>query len=161
MKIILGVCIGCLLACQGPGNTVPATDDNISVSAASLKVVADTTTLGGEWYLQPVLPSDTASGKIPTLWLNPAKTHFSGNTGCNAMNGTFWYSGKDSSLSFSDQFVTTKMRCPGYNEGAFVKSLMNTNHFRLQKGLLILMTDNTELSRWGRRPAAISKTGKA
>jgi heat shock protein HslJ len=160
MKIILGACICCLLACHGPANTVPATDDNISVSAASMKV-ADTTTLAGEWYLQPVLSSDTASGKIPTLWFNVDKTHFAGNTGCNAMSGTFWYSNKDSSLSFSDKFVTGKMRCPGYNEGAFVKSLMNTNHYRLVKGTLILMTDNTELSRWRRMPATIPKTGKA
>lgn len=158
--MILGACICYILACQGPGNSTPSTDDNFSVSAGSVKVV-DTTTLAGEWYLQPVLASDTAAGKIPTLLLNPSKTHFSGNTGCNVMDGTFWYSNKDSSMAFSDGFVTTKMRCTGYNEGAFVKSLTNTNRYRLHKGVLILMSDKTELSRWSRKPATIPKTGKA
>lgn len=158
--MLLGACICCTLACHGAANTTPSTDDNFSVSAASVRVT-DTTTLAGEWYLLPVLPSDTAAGKIPTLVLNPSKTHFSGNTGCNVMNGTFWYSNKDSSLAFSDGFVATKMRCTGYNEGAFVKSLTNTNHYRLQKGVLILMSDKTELSRWSRKPATIPKTGKA
>lgn len=158
--MLLGACICFItMACHGAGNTTPATDDNFSLSAASVRV-NDTTTLAGQWYLQPVLPSDTAAGKIPTLVLNPSKTHFSGNTGCNVMDGTFWYSNKDSSMAFSDGFVTTKMRCTGYNEGAFVKSLTNTNRYRLHKGVLILMSDKTELSRWSRKPARISKTGK-
>lgn len=157
--MILLAFVSYIMACHGP-DTTPSTDDNFSVSASSVNV-ADTTTLAGEWYLQPVLPSDTASGKIPMLLLDPSKTHFSGSTGCNVMEGTFWYSNKDSSLAFSDGFVTTKMRCTGYNEGAFVKSLTNTDHYRLQKGTLILMSDKTELSRWRRKPAKIPKTGKA
>ena len=161
MKIIISACICFLLACNGPAsNTSSMTGDTAATAMAVVKT-ADTTSLGGGWFLQPVLASDTASGEIPTLRFDLAKTHFSGNTGCNNMNGTFWYSDKDSSISFNDKFAATKMSCPGYNEQAFVKSLMHVNHYRLEKGMLILLSDNTELSRWIRKPAAVPKAGKA
>ena len=122
----------------------------------------DTTTLGGKWYLQPVLPSDTATGKIPTLELNLDKSRFSGNTGCNTMHGEFWFSKTDSSVSFSDKMNITKMACPGYNEPAFIKSLRSAGRFRLRNGVLTLLSDdNTELSHWVRKPGAGPKALKA
>jgi heat shock protein HslJ len=162
MKIILAACLLLFIAAcnDGTASNAPSRAGDTNGAMASDKT-PDTTTLGGGWYLQAVLASDTASGTLPTLWFNMAKTHFSGNTGCNEMNGIFWYSDKDSSLSFSDKFVNAKMSCPGYNEKAFITSLMHANHYRLEKGMLILLTDNTELSRWTRKPAVASKTGKA
>jgi len=122
----------------------------------------DTTTLGGAWYLQPVLASDTAAGKLPALYLELAKSHFSGNTGCNNMSGTFWYSGNDSSLVFSDKIVTTRMACTGFNEAAFLKSMLHTTRYRLQKGTLTLLGDEkTPLSRWSRKAPVAPKTNKA
>ncbi len=160
MKLILGGCLLFLLACNGPASHTPVNTAGAPVVMASVGA-PDTTTLAGEWYLQPVLASDTAAGRVPMLMFNMAKTHFSGNTGCNPMSGTFWYSDKDSSLSFSDKFVTTKMSCVGYNEGAFVKSLMNVNHYRLHNGMMILLTDNTELSRWTRKVHPVQGPAKA
>lgn len=160
MKIILSGCLFFLLACDGPASNAPANTTSAPMVIASFSA-PDTTSLAGDWYLQPVLASDTATGKIPTLRFNMAKTHFSGNTGCNAMSGTFWYSDKDSSLSFSDKFAATKMSCPGYNEQAFIKSLMNVNHYRLKNGMLILLTDNTELSRWSRKIHPMQGPGRA
>lgn len=160
MKILLTAGLCFLFACNGTAYNPPTNSTDTTVAVAAVKT-PDTTTLAGEWYLLPVLASDTAAGKIPMLRFDLAKTHFSGNTGCNAMNGIFWYSNKDSSLSFSDKFVTTKMSCPGYNEPAFIKSLMNANHYRLEKGMLILLTDRTELSKWIRKPASLPKTEKA
>jgi heat shock protein HslJ len=122
----------------------------------------DTTTLGGVWWLQPVLPSDTAAGKTPYLELDLAKSHFVGNTGCNSMRGEFWFSAQDSSLSFTDKIVQTRMACPGYNEAAFMKSLKSAGHYRLRNGMLILLSDNhTELSHWVRKPVAGPKALKA
>ncbi|HZE84780.1 MAG TPA: META domain-containing protein, partial [Puia sp.] len=135
-------------------------DTSKTVAVATVRE-PDTTKLAGIWYLQPVLASDTAAGKTPFLRFDVAKTRVSGNTGCNSLNGAFWYSDKDSSLTFNEKFVTTRMACPGYNEQAFLKSLMNANHYRLHKGTLILMTDQTELSRWARKPAVAPKSGKA
>src|SRR5262249_47587181 len=60
----------------------------------------DTTTIAGNWVLQPVLASDTATGSIPKLTFNLTSKKFSGNTGCNEMSGSFFIN-KDS-LSFNE-----------------------------------------------------------
>jgi heat shock protein HslJ len=140
------------LACQSQGNSNSGreADSNTSASAAIITPDApDTTTLGGRWYLQPVLPSDTATGKIPWLDLNLALSSFSGNTGCNSMHGKFYFSKADNSLAFSDKIAISKMACPGFNELAFLKSLRNTARFKLRRDTLIFTgDDHSELSRW-------------
>jgi heat shock protein HslJ len=144
-----------LLACQSPNsNSAARKGDTLLPAATKNNAPPDTTTLGGSWYLQPVLPADTASGKTPTLQLDLAKSRFSGNTGCNSMKGQFWFGLTDSSLSFSDKIVQTRMACTGYNEAAFLKSLKNVTHYRLSNGELTLLSDaRTELSHWMRKPA--------
>jgi hypothetical protein len=53
------------------------------------------------------------------------------------------------------------MACPGYNESSFLKSLQHANHYRLRDGILTLLAeDNSELSKWGRKPSASVKSGK-
>src|SRR6185437_10452088 len=130
-----------LFACQSPGDR-PAPIRDTLVRAVAMAVPRDTTTLGGIWYLQPVLASDTAAGKRPFLVFDLGKTRFSGNTGCNSMHGTFWFSKEDSSLSFADKISLTKMACPGYNEQAFLKSLHSAGRYRLQNGVLTLLSDD-------------------
>ncbi len=162
MKILISVCLYLLLACQeqASNHPVPAADTT-AIAAPPFSKTPDTTTLGGAWYLQPVLASDAATGKTPSLRLELSKKHFSGNTGCNNMSGKFWYSDKDSSLSFSEKITTTRMACPGYNETSFLKSLQHANHYKLRNGILILLAeDNSELSKWGRKPAAAVKSDK-
>ena len=161
MKCIAAACLILFTACQTQIGPEKHPKDTV-LAAASTPHEPDSTTLGGSWYLQAVLPSDTATGKIPTLILDLGKSKFSGNTGCNSMRGQFWFSAKDSSLSFSDKIISTKMACPGYNEPAFMKSLKNVSHYRLNKGMLTLLSDdNTELSHWMRKPSTPSKTLKA
>ena len=65
------------------------------------------------------------------------------------MSGTFDYT--DSTLSFSERIITTKMNCVGYNERAFIDNLLRTTHYRLQNGMLILLFNQTELSHWTRK----------
>src|SRR3954468_22762342 len=67
------------------------------------------TTLAGTWMLQPTLPSDTLTGKVPTLTFNLTTQKFTGNTGCNQMSGHFFISGD--SLTFDENMITTKMSC--------------------------------------------------
>jgi heat shock protein HslJ len=161
MKLLCITAIFFMIACQAP-DSVPAKKTDTTKVLAAIPAKPDSTTLGGGWYLQPVLPSDTATGKTAQLQLDLAKSRFTGNTGCNPMHGEFWYSKNDSSLSFSDKIITTKMACPGYNEGAFIKSLQHATHFRLRDGVLSLMADdNSELSRWVRKPSAPAKALKA
>jgi heat shock protein HslJ len=164
MKHTAVVSVLALAACQtptsGPAHSLAARDTVVSV--ARIAAPPDTTTLGGTWFLQPVLPSDTATGKVPTLVLNLDKSRFMGNTGCNTMHGEFWFSKTDSSLSFSEKISTTKMACPGYNEPAFIKSLRSAGRYRLRNGVLTLLSDdNTELSHWVRKPGAGPKALKA
>jgi heat shock protein HslJ len=159
---IAAACLLLLAACQSPtGKPNTVTRDTIATTA-SVMTSPDTTTLGGIWYLQPVLPSDTAAGKTPMLDLNLTKSRFGGNTGCNSMNGVFWFSKTDSSLSFSEKIVTSKMACQGYNERAFIKSLLSAGRYRLRNGELTLLSDdNTELSHWVRKPGIAPKALKA
>ncbi|MGI8950220.1 MAG: META domain-containing protein [Chitinophagaceae bacterium] len=105
----------------------------------------------GSWQLQPVLASDTAAGRIPTLNFNLSDRRFSGNTGCNSMSGHFVLKGD--SLAFSEQIITTKMACPGYNEKAFIENLTRTNHYKIENGVLELLTDKSVLSKWIRKGA--------
>jgi heat shock protein HslJ len=151
-----------LAACQSPtGKQNTSTSDTV-FATVSMRTSLDTTTLGGVWYLQPVLPSDTAAGKTPSIDLNLEKTRFQGNTGCNTMQGKFWFSKTDNSLSFSDNIATSKMACPGYNESAFIKSLQHAGRYRLRDGVLtILSDDNTALSHWVRKPGNAPKALKA
>jgi hypothetical protein len=107
--------------------------------------------LEGKWYLQAVLISDTAAGMVPEIIFDVRRGHFSGNTGCNAMRGNF--RATDTSIAFDERVVTTKRMCVGYNEGAFLKNLVRCNSYKIQNGLLVLMVDGTEISRWGRKPA--------
>src|ERR1700743_272067 len=108
MKFIAAICLSLLVACQTPvSNPVKHSPDSV-VTASVAPAAPDTTTLGGPWFLQAVLASDTATGKIPNLQLDIAKSRFTGNTGCNSMRGEFWFSGNDSSLSFSDKIISTK-----------------------------------------------------
>jgi heat shock protein HslJ len=163
MKLIVTGCLFLLLACQEPSDRHLNQDTLVSATASpGIPEPPDSTTLAGMWFLMPVLPSDTATGRIPTLRLELAKTHFSGNTGCNTMSGGFYFSDRDSSLSFSDKIITTRMACQGYNEQAFLKSLRQTGHYRLRNGVLTLLSDDhAELSRWIRKPAVPPKSLKA
>lgn len=124
--------------------------------AYSYTAPADTA-LNGEWFLQPVLASDTAAGKFPSIKFNVAKGTFTGHTGCNRMNGTFKRT--DTSLTINEHIAVTKMVCPGFNETAFLKTLLNTNRYKRDNDVLVLMFDQTELSRWTRKPyrAPVSK----
>jgi len=144
-----------VLSCNDASdNNLPTPDSTQNAKidtplAQAPEPVQDTTKLDGMWFLQPVLVSDTATGKIPRLLLNLATKQFTGNTGCNNMSGTFDYT--DSSLQFNQRIITTKMACTGYNEKAFLDNLLRTNSYRLQDGMLILMFNQTELSRWTRK----------
>jgi heat shock protein HslJ len=119
------------------------------MSCAPAVVKADTS-LNGQWYLQPVLASDTAAGKYPTITFNTTKGTFTGNTGCNRMSGSFQLT--DTSLVIGERVMLTKMLCTGYNEGAFMKTLLSTNRYKKEDSVLVLMFNQTELSRWTRKP---------
>jgi heat shock protein HslJ len=114
--------------------------------------------LAGKWYLEPVLASDTAAGRVPVIVFDVAHGHFSGNTGCNSMRGGF--KATDSSIVFDERVITTKMMCVGYNEDAFLKNLIRCDAYKIQNGKLILMVEGGEISRWTRKLSRPKKTGR-
>jgi len=115
--------------------------------------VKDDTTIAGNWVLQPVLASDTATGSIPKLNFNLTSKKFSGNTGCNEMSGSFFI--RKDSLSFNEHMIATRKMCEGYNEKAFIDNLTKTNHYKIVDGVLQLMNDQTILSKWTRKSETI------
>jgi heat shock protein HslJ len=144
----------CLISIITYHNNLPVATNNIdAIIAYSDSIPAGresvkNETLGGEWHLQPVLASDTASGKIPLLNFDLKTNRVKGNTGCNSFSGTFIASAQ--SLHFNNDIVSTKMACPGYNEKAFVDNLLKTNRYQIKQGVLQLMYNTTVLSKWTR-----------
>ena len=108
------------------------------------------TSLNGQWYLLPALPSDTAAGQFPALNFSLKNKTFNGHTGCNTMRGSFTLS--DSSIHFNDNVKMTRKSCTGYNEAAFLKNLFMTNRYTLRDSVLTLWFNQTELSHWTRKP---------
>lgn len=108
------------------------------------------TSLNGLWYLQPALPSDTATGTFPSLRINLKTKKFSGNTGCNTMSGSFTIT--DSSFQFNHNVRVSKKLCTGFNEAAFLKSLFMVNRYSIEDSVMTLWFDQTQLSRWTRKP---------
>jgi len=132
-----------------PGPPQPVANNVNRIVIACTKPVADSGRLEGKWFLLPVLSSDTATGRIPTLVFDTKRLRFTGNTGCNSMNGRFSWSGNN--LHIDSNIVTTKMACTGYNEKAFIKNLLRANGYKFEDGVLVLLAEGgTELSRWVR-----------
>ncbi len=148
-----------ILTCHN-GNNIPLVNSDSTIvktdTVPSGNDASKNETLQGEWYLQPVLPSDTAAGKIPTLKFDLKTNRVSGNTGCNSFGGSFMIKG--SALSFSPNMISTRMACPGYNEKAFLDNLIKTNRYEIKEGVLQLMYNTTILSNWRRQiDTSISK----
>jgi heat shock protein HslJ len=53
------------------------------------------------------------------------------------------------------------MSCVGYNEEAFLKNLVRINGYKIQDGMLVLMVDGTEVSRWTRKKVIPAKILRA
>lgn len=144
-----------LWACSGNSQNISKDSSKLQNESGQALSASDSTqdksdtSLQGLWVLQPVLASDTAAGKLPSLNFNLAASSFSGSTGCNSMNGSFTISGD--SLIFNQQVVTTRMACPGYNEKAFLDNLFLTNNFKIEDGVLMLKNNQTVLSKWTRK----------
>ena len=130
--------------CSQPASAASAS----STQAIPQRTVPDSTSVEGEWYLQPALPSDTATGRIPRLHFSLTDKRFSGHTGCNSMSGVFTIQADQ--LMFGKNMLTTKMACPGYNENDFIANLLRVNRYKIKDGMLWLLIDETPVSKWRR-----------
>jgi len=152
---ISAVLIILVTSCNNTSHKESGNIDTVSSITDTAVVQSKNITLEGAWQLEPVLPSDTAAGKIPTIVFDLTTKKFQGNTGCNNVSGNFYTSGD--SISFNEQILMTKMACPGYNEQGFIESLTRTNRYKIEKGSLQLMQDQTVLSKWIRKDSVVQK----
>src|ERR1700743_973907 len=59
MKFIYAVAVCFLTACQDSGDSPAKQADTTAPKTLATHIAPDSTSLGGSWYLQPVLASDT------------------------------------------------------------------------------------------------------
>jgi heat shock protein HslJ len=130
----------CSSLCHDPRNQVVQTRKKL-----------DSVTLAGNWYLRPVLPSDTAAGKLPVLRFELGTRKFSGSTGCNEMNGSFNLVADQ--LSFDKNINFSKSDCEGYNEKEFLANLLRVDHYKIKDSTILqLLIGQTPVSEWSRKP---------
>ncbi len=153
MKYFLFSCL--FITAATCNNSLPAAKNNVDTnivrndSVPSNAEAQQNETISGEWQLQPVLASDTATGRIPKLNFDLKENRINGNTGCNSFGGNFIL--KDAALSFNPNMISTKMACLGYNEKIFLDNLLKTNRYEIKQGILQLMYNTTILSYWVRQ----------
>lgn len=149
MGLLVAVSSLCVMACHSSSRQ-HANNDTLKSNTDSVITIAPVdTSIEGHWYLQPQLPSDTSAGRIPQITFTVTENKFFGNTGCNSMTGMFVKKGD--SLRFDERMVSTRMLCTGYNEKAFIDNLLRTNRFEIKNGVLLLLENQTVLSKWVRK----------
>jgi heat shock protein HslJ len=113
------------------------------------KALSDSSQLSGDWWLLPVLPSDTVTGHLPKINFDLSKQRFSGFTGCNQISGSFRIAGDV--ISFDKNLTMTRMACEGYNEKDFIANLLRITHYELKNGVLVFLINKTPVSKWVRK----------
>jgi len=147
--VCMAACFSFLIACNSSSRQRANSDSAKATTDTAISAAPADTSLEGHWYLQPQLPSDTSAGKIPEISFSVTENKFFGSTGCNRMTGMF--TRKGDSLKFDERIVSTRMLCMGYNEKGFIDNLLRTNRFEIKNGILMLMENETILSKWVRK----------
>lgn len=78
-----------------------------------------------------------------TLSFSVTDSSYSGNNGCNMINGNFFIS-KDK-VTFGEG-LSTRMFCQGINEQKFNDVLISTNRMQLKEDILILFENDKKLA---------------
>jgi heat shock protein HslJ len=141
--ILILCCTAVLESCKTTKPAMePVVTDSSSVIVLDSKPVARPP-LDSAWELQSQFGSEVHSENIPQLIINSAEKKFSGSTGCNRMSGTFTFD--DRKIKFNEEIITTKMACEGYNENAFINTLLKVNAYNIQDSLLELSQNDIVL----------------
>ncbi|MFL9481391.1 META domain-containing protein [Chitinophagaceae bacterium LWZ2-11] len=113
-------------------------------SAKKTQQSSNIKSLQGQWELQLEDATALKAPKKPMLNFNTDSTSFSGNTGCNLINGRF-QSAQPGAISFNNNMATTRMACMEYNDNAFTDKLLQANKYVVKENLLQLLHDGTVL----------------
>ena len=109
-------------------------------STGSIREKPDPIKLAGNWQLQMLFASDNNWAKVPYININSAGKTFSGNSGCNSINGKFTIT--DNYFAFDKNIMSTKMACvdanSNRNEKTFLSALLKINRYTINKDELEL-----------------------
>lgn len=116
-------------------------------------VLNEATPITGKWELSFISgPRMSLKGlfpnKTPMLMIDGGRSRFSGNNGCNMLNGKF-IARKDS-LQFDRNMVSTMMACTGQGEQLFNRLLLETNRYAITQQELVFYKDKAVLMRFRR-----------
>lgn len=105
----------------------------------------------GKWELSELTGAakplkEIFRNKMPTLMIDAANTHFSGNNGCNQIHGNLRI--KKDTLRFDSNMASTMMACPGRGEQYFNATLFDVNRYVISNHELIFYKDQKELMRF-------------
>jgi len=105
--------------------------------------------LNAKWALQSLAGQSNLGeifdNKLPFLQFDTQAKKVSGNNGCNNISGPLNIE-QGNKISFA-QLAGTKMACPGNGEGMFMEALNKVTNFKVDKGILTLMSQGQELMR--------------
>lgn len=150
-QLLLAIIYACIV--------LSSLSDSAQVNAQAIKRhAADSAKLSGNWYLQPVLASDTVTGHLPSLGFDLLRGKFKGFTGCNEMSGSFRV--QADGLWFDKDILLTKISCEGYNEKDFIINLLRVTRYQIKNGVLTLFIDNSPISKWLRKTDSRTVSGK-
>lgn len=123
----------------------PATDStqkSKTDSSTTFNSAASPKGIDGKWKLISIngkSPDIKEFSKgAPELDIRENDNKFSGNTGCNNINGAAEINGNY--ISFA-KYVTTRMSCPGNGEQEFIDALRVVDSYKIEKGKLLLISD--------------------
>jgi heat shock protein HslJ len=126
-------------------------NNNRAQSADTSSLMTQAIGLTGTWELKSMQGSGNEWRQVPTLTLDVANGTFSGNTGCNSMNGRFVSQG--TSVVFDNEIITTKMGCTGkYDEKIFLKNLLMVDNYKINDSLLQFRKLDTVKMSFKRQP---------
>jgi uncharacterized membrane protein/heat shock protein HslJ len=85
--------------------------------------------LDGTWLLQSFTDHKNNWSEQPYVVIDLAREKFYGHTGCNAFAGTTRL--RQDKVCFSDINASAGKECEGYDEGAFIETLVKCNGFTI------------------------------
>lgn len=104
--------------------------------------------LNGSWQLQSLFASDNKWTNAPVINIDLKNKSFSGNSGCNFINGKFTINA--SYLAFDKNIISTKMGCTSNYEKSFLAVLLKINRYNINKDALELGQGEIVLMRFKR-----------
>ena len=99
--------------------------------------------LNGNWELKSLWGMDSARIGKAYINMNFENRSFSGNAGCNDINGNFSF--KDDLLIVDKNINIAKNECPAYIDKKFISMLLRINRFEVNDNILELSQDNIVL----------------